>query len=171
MHYYYSAAEWKAIYIFNCLHKLEMLHFIAVWLLMNICFFSNVILNPGLIILLRFGFLGEDEDNDDENKEEAEDDNVDDADLEDGEAEDGDDEKIESDTAKKKSLVSKQKETDITLPSETDLHKLTEGMDHFGESEEEDDDDEESGDEDGGNEEDEDEQMEDDDVGAVMIFS
>lgn len=69
-------------------------------------------------------------------------------------------------------MVSKRKETDITLPSETDLHKLTEGMDHFGESEEEDDD-EESGDEDGENEEDEDEEMEDeaDDLGAVMIFS
>uniref|UniRef100_A0A673XQW8 Apoptosis antagonizing transcription factor n=1 Tax=Salmo trutta TaxID=8032 RepID=A0A673XQW8_SALTR len=114
----------------------------------------------------------EDEDNDDENEEKAEDDNVDDADLEDGEAEDGeddDDEEIESDTAEKKSLVSKRKETDITLPSETDLHKLTEGMDHFGESEEEDDD-EESGDEDGENEEDEDEEMEDeaDDLGALL---
>ncbi|KAK6322170.1 hypothetical protein J4Q44_G00069620 [Coregonus suidteri] len=124
----------------------------------------------------------DDEDNDDEKEEEeAEYDNVDDADLEDGEAGDGDeddDEEIESDTAKMKSLVSKWKETDITLPSETGLHKLTEGMDHLGESEEEEeeDDDEESGDEDGEEDEDEEsveEEMEDeaDDVGAVMTFS
>nr|XP_046175710.1 protein AATF [Oncorhynchus gorbuscha] len=104
---------------------------------------------------------------DDENEEEEEEED-DDADLEDGEAgdDDDDDEEIESDIAKMKSLVSKLKETDITLSSVTDFHKLTEGMDDLGASE---DDDEES-DEDGESEEEEIEN-EADDVEAVMTFS
>uniref|UniRef100_A0A8C7L0X8 Apoptosis antagonizing transcription factor n=1 Tax=Oncorhynchus kisutch TaxID=8019 RepID=A0A8C7L0X8_ONCKI len=112
---------------------------------------------------------GEDDDDD----EEEEDD--DDADLEDGEAEAGDDddedddEEIESDIAQMKSLVSRLKETDITLSSVTDFHKLTEGMDDLGASED-DDDDEESDDEDGESEEKEIEN-EADDVEAVMTFS
>ncbi|XP_071024030.1 protein AATF-like [Oncorhynchus clarkii lewisi] len=114
---------------------------------------------------------GSGEDDDDENEEEEEEED-DDADLEDGEAEagddDDDDEEIESDIAKMKSLVSKLKETDITLSSVTDFHKLTEGMDDLGESE--DDDDEESDDEDGESEEEEIEN-EADDVEAVMTFS
>ncbi|CDQ70538.1 unnamed protein product [Oncorhynchus mykiss] len=113
---------------------------------------------------------GEDDEDDDENEEEEEEEEDDDADLEDGEAEagDDDDEEIESDIAKMKSLVSKLKETDITLSSVTDFHKLTEGMDDLGESE--DDDDEESDDEDGESEEEEIEN-EADDVEAVMTFS
>lgn len=113
---------------------------------------------------------GEDDEDDDENEEEEEEEEDDDADLEDGEAEagDDDDEVIESDIAKMKSLVSKLKETDITLSSVTDFHKLTEGMDDLGESE--DDDDEESDDEDGESEEEEIEN-EADDVEAVMTFS
>lgn len=111
----------------------------------------------------------DDDDDDDENEEEEEDD---DADLEAEDGDDDDDEEIESDIAKMKSLVSKLKETDITLPSVTDFHKLTEGMDDLGESEEDDDDDddEESGDEDGESEEEEIEN-EADNVGAVMTFS
>ncbi|XP_021474127.2 protein AATF [Oncorhynchus mykiss] len=113
---------------------------------------------------------GEDDEDDDENEEEEEEEEDDDADLEDGETEagDDDDEEIESDIAKMKSLVSKLKETDITLSSVTDFHKLTEGMDDLGESE--DDDDEESDDEDGESEEEEIEN-EADDVEAVMTFS
>ncbi|XP_064837419.1 protein AATF [Oncorhynchus masou masou] len=113
---------------------------------------------------------GEDDDEDDDENEEEEEEEDDDADLEDGEAgdDDDDDEEIESDIAKMKSLVSKLKETDITLSSVTDFHKLTEGMDDLGASE--DDDDEESDDEDGESEEEEIEN-EADDVEAMMTFS
>uniref|UniRef100_A0AAZ3SIW8 Apoptosis antagonizing transcription factor n=1 Tax=Oncorhynchus tshawytscha TaxID=74940 RepID=A0AAZ3SIW8_ONCTS len=114
---------------------------------------------------------GSGEDDDDENEEEEEEEEDDDADLEDGEAGDDDDEEIESDIAKMKSLVSKLKETDITLSSVTDFHKLTEGMDDLGASDDDDDDDDEESDDEDGESEEEEIGNEADDVEAVMTFS
>ncbi|XP_010868662.4 protein AATF [Esox lucius] len=120
----------------------------------------------------------DDKDYDDENEEEEEEDGDEEDDIDDDDDDDDDDEDIGNGIAKMKTLVSQLKETGITLPSETDFHKLTEGMDDLGESQEEEDDDDESDDEDGKTEEDEDgeseeEDMEEeaDDVGALLTFS
>ncbi|XP_061106291.1 protein AATF isoform X3 [Conger conger] len=127
-----------------------------------------------------------DEEEDDE--EEIDEDDVEDNELQDEEEEEeeGDEggsvESDEDSVAQMKTLVTKMKGTDIAFPSETDLLKLTEGMDDLGESEEEEEEEEEgeTEEEDGDSEEDEDgseedddeeEEMQADDDGAVLTFS
>ncbi|KAJ7995858.1 hypothetical protein DPEC_G00231080 [Dallia pectoralis] len=112
---------------------------------------------------------GEDDDDDDDDEEEGDEEEEEEEEDSD-EAEDiDDDEQIGNGIAKMKTLVSQLKQTGITLPSETDFHKLTEGMEDLGESEDETSDEDEDGDGDGESEE---EDMEEDDsVGAVLTFS
>ncbi|KPP59440.1 protein AATF-like [Scleropages formosus] len=106
--------------------------------------------------------------------EELEEDDMEEEDDGDGDTcddeDDGEEEEDESvagsdeDSPQMKTLVKKMKGADITFPSETDFHKLTEGMDDIGDSEdEEDEEDDEEGDT--GDEEDEDESDVHDDEG------
>ncbi|XP_036380543.1 protein AATF [Megalops cyprinoides] len=127
----------------------------------------------------------DDEEYDDEGEDDEEDDGEEDVDGED-EVEDDEDEEAESSgdddyDAQMKTVVKKMKGTDITFPAETDLFKLTEGMDDLGESEEdeeeeeelagEDEEEDEEGEDDDGSEEEEEMDDDADDSGAVVTFS
>ncbi|KAG7483646.1 hypothetical protein MATL_G00040590 [Megalops atlanticus] len=131
---------------------------------------------------------GEEEDDDEEYDDEGEDDEEDDEEEDvDGEddVEEDEDEEAEStgdddDNTQMKTLVKKMKGTDITFPAETDLYKLTEGMDDLGESEEDEEEEElagqgeeedEEGEDDIGSEEEEEMDDDADDSGAVVTFS
>ncbi|KAL0994180.1 hypothetical protein UPYG_G00118820 [Umbra pygmaea] len=100
----------------------------------------------------------EDEDEEDDDGAEDEDDDDDKDDYEGDEVDE-----IGNGITKMKTLTSTLENSGITLSSETDFQKLTEGMDDSGESEEED---EESGDTDEESEEDDSEED-----GAVLTFS